>query len=79
MKRPRESKVVELPQKRVRDAIASRFKAGDSIALLAWDYGFKRVEIEFCVREAMRPKKKAKKAIPRRIPKSYWSDEVFWP
>lgn len=58
MKRPRESKVVELPLKRVRDAIASRFKAGDSIALLAWDYGYKRVEIEFCIREAMGRKRK---------------------
>lgn len=64
MKRPRESKVIELPQKRVRDAIASRFKAGDSIALLAWDYGFKRVEIEFCVREAMKRKRKSKAPDP---------------
>lgn len=64
MKRPRESKVVEIPQKRVRDAIASRFKAGDSIALLAWDYGYKRIEIEFCIREAMKRPRRSKPTVP---------------
>lgn len=58
--RPRESVVREVPLKRVRDAIASRFRAGDSIALLAWDYMYKRIEIEFCIREAMKRPKKAR-------------------
>ncbi len=50
---PPRSPVVEVPMKRVRDAIVSRFRAGDSVALLAWDYSYKRTEIEFCLREAL--------------------------
>jgi hypothetical protein len=52
-RRPPYSPVREVPTKRVRDAIVSRFRAGDSVALLAWDYMHKRTEIEFCLREAL--------------------------
>lgn len=55
-RRPPESPVVSLPTPRVRSAIVSRFRAGDSVALLAWDFMFKRSEIEFCLREALKRK-----------------------
>ncbi len=52
-RRPPESPVVSLPTPRVRSAIVSRFRAGDSVALLAWDYDVKRAAVEECFREAM--------------------------
>lgn len=47
---------LKVPVKRVRSAIADRFRAGDSVALLAWDFNHTRHEIEFCIREAMKRK-----------------------
>lgn len=46
---------------RERSAIVSRFTAGDTIALLAWDYDTHELTVEYVVREALRAKAKRKR------------------
>ena len=46
---------------RERAAIVSRFVAGDTIALLAWDYDCHELTVEFVVREALRGMGKRKR------------------
>jgi hypothetical protein len=43
---------------RERSAIVSRFVAGDTIALLAWDYDCHELTVEYVVREALKAKRK---------------------
>jgi hypothetical protein len=46
---------------RTRSVIVERFTAGDTIALLAWDYDCHELTVEYVVREAMRGGKKKRK------------------
>lgn len=54
-------RLVEIPMPRVREAIVDRLRAGDTVALLAWDYGYTRRGIEFCLREALKAKAEQKR------------------
>lgn len=47
---------IRLPLPRVREAIVSRFVAGDALYTLAWDYGITPDELEGCLREALKSK-----------------------
>lgn len=44
----------DLPSDRIRDAITDRFRAGDTIDLLAWDYDLHPLAVEYCLRLALR-------------------------
>jgi hypothetical protein len=50
----------------VRDAIVDRFVAGDTIALLAWDFELHDLTVEYLVRDALRGKPRKKKRGVRR-------------
>lgn len=50
----------------VRQAIASRFRAGDSIGRLAWDYDRKPTEIQRAIREEWLGERERRKRKVRR-------------